>query len=296
MELFPAADEQQWEFIKKVIDDCDYYLLIVGGRYGSLTAEGISFTEQEYDYAVKKEIKVIAFLHGTPEDIPVKKSDLDPALRKKLDEFRKKVSTNRLVKFWKSAEELPGLVALSLSKTIKAYPAMGWIRADSASNTEVLAEINELRKQNEALRASSVDNDSRPAVVPNLAPLDAMIKINGKCKDNHRGYPDGWAVEVNWRQIFGLISPYLMEVPTDYTVKNTLSRALFSLTKNSGHSPDMNDQIFQTIKIQLMALGLVDVSYLKTTKEGMGLFWRLTPSGQALMVQLRTVKAPDASR
>jgi Domain of unknown function (DUF4062) len=41
MELFPA-DEEQFEFIKKVIDDCDYYLLIIGGRYGSTTKEGIS--------------------------------------------------------------------------------------------------------------------------------------------------------------------------------------------------------------------------------------------------------------
>jgi len=37
MELFPAADEEQFEFIKRVIDDCDYYLLIIGGRYGSTT-------------------------------------------------------------------------------------------------------------------------------------------------------------------------------------------------------------------------------------------------------------------
>ena len=52
MELFPAADEEQWEFIKRVIDDCDYYLLIIGGRYGSTTADGVSYTEREYDYAV----------------------------------------------------------------------------------------------------------------------------------------------------------------------------------------------------------------------------------------------------
>ena len=44
MELFPAADEEQWEFIKRVIDDCDYYVLIIGGRDGSLTPEGISYT------------------------------------------------------------------------------------------------------------------------------------------------------------------------------------------------------------------------------------------------------------
>src|SRR5262245_66397627 len=48
MELFPAADQEQFEFIKRVIDDCDYYLLIVGGRYGSVTPQGISYTEQEY--------------------------------------------------------------------------------------------------------------------------------------------------------------------------------------------------------------------------------------------------------
>src|SRR4029078_13480085 len=64
MELFPAADEEQFEFIKKIIDDCDYYLLIIGGRYGSTTAEGVSYTEKEYDYAIAKGLKVVALLHG----------------------------------------------------------------------------------------------------------------------------------------------------------------------------------------------------------------------------------------
>jgi len=27
MELFPAADEEQWQFIRRVIDDCDYYIV-----------------------------------------------------------------------------------------------------------------------------------------------------------------------------------------------------------------------------------------------------------------------------
>ena len=54
MELFPATDEKQFEFIKSVIDDCDYYLLIIGGRYGTTTETGISFTEKEYDYAVER--------------------------------------------------------------------------------------------------------------------------------------------------------------------------------------------------------------------------------------------------
>jgi hypothetical protein len=60
MELFPATDEEQWIFIKKIIDDCDYYLLIIGGRYGSITDEGISYTEKEFDYAREKIYRLFA--------------------------------------------------------------------------------------------------------------------------------------------------------------------------------------------------------------------------------------------
>src|SRR5260221_11759305 len=70
MELFPAADEEQFQFIKRVIDDCDYYLLIIGGRYGSITAGGISYTGQEYDYPVKGGLKAIPLLHENPDAIP----------------------------------------------------------------------------------------------------------------------------------------------------------------------------------------------------------------------------------
>jgi len=65
MELFPSIDEEQFNFIKKVIDDCDYYLLIIGGRYGSVSEDGVSFTEKEFDYAKEKGIKILAFVHET---------------------------------------------------------------------------------------------------------------------------------------------------------------------------------------------------------------------------------------
>src|SRR5687768_5362627 len=63
MELFPAANSDQWTLIKKVIEDCDYYIAISAGRYGSIGPEGIGFTEMEYRYAVEKLKPVIGFLH-----------------------------------------------------------------------------------------------------------------------------------------------------------------------------------------------------------------------------------------
>lgn len=157
MELFPATDEEQWAFIKKIIEDCDYYILIIGWRYGSITAEGISYTEQEFDFAVEKGLKVIAFLHSDPIAIPRGKTDNDTNLYNKLIGFRRKVETGRLVKYWKAAGELPGLVALSLPKTMKAYPAEGWIRARHAVRPEseltnaLQGEIDSLKKLNASL-------------------------------------------------------------------------------------------------------------------------------------------------
>lgn len=153
MELFPAADEEQLEFIKKVIDDCDYYIIIIGGRYGSTTEEGLSYTEKEYDYAIEKGIKVVALIHGKPEDIPSGKSETEPALRDRLEAFRVKVSKNRLVSFWTEAKDLSGIVALSVMNAIRMYPAIGWVRANQVSNTELLTELNDLRKNKEQLEA-----------------------------------------------------------------------------------------------------------------------------------------------
>ncbi|MGC6738669.1 DUF4062 domain-containing protein, partial [Escherichia coli] len=36
MELFPATNSDQWSLIKKIIDDSDYYIVILAGRYGSI--------------------------------------------------------------------------------------------------------------------------------------------------------------------------------------------------------------------------------------------------------------------
>jgi hypothetical protein len=57
METFPYIDEKQWDFIKKIIDDSDYYLLIIEGRYGTVANDGLSFTEKEFDYAISKRTK-----------------------------------------------------------------------------------------------------------------------------------------------------------------------------------------------------------------------------------------------
>jgi hypothetical protein len=141
MELFPAIDEEQFEFIKRIIEDCDYYIIIVAARYGSsVSAEGISYVEKEYDYAVSRNIPVLAFLHSSPESIAANKVELSPDAREKLTRFRDRLKTGRLVRPWESSKDLRAEVALSLPQTIRAHPAPGWLRGNLAASAEVLAE------------------------------------------------------------------------------------------------------------------------------------------------------------
>jgi len=292
MELFPAADEEQWEFIKKVIDDCDYYLLIIGGRYGSTTSEGVSYTEKEYDYAISRGIKVIAFLHENFDDIPAGKTDKDPELFERLNRFREKAAQNRLVKFWRDASELAGLVALSVSKTIKTYPAVGWVRASGAASEELLSEINALRKENEELKrnlAAAVSQNSD--LIENLAPLEDKLELFGDYKSGYDSYRQKWKFAISWKDIFALLSPHLLENPSDNSVKIELKRSVLERAGITYYDSTLNDQIFQTVKVQLVAYRLVDINYLQTTQGGMALFWSITPRGKDLMLQLRSIRA-----
>ena len=75
MELFGAADEEQWEIIQETIDSSDYYVLIIGQRYGSIISSGsdagISYTEKEFRYARQKGIPILAFIIKDNVDITI---------------------------------------------------------------------------------------------------------------------------------------------------------------------------------------------------------------------------------
>ena len=297
MELFPAADEEQWEFINRVIDDCDYYILIIGGRYGSITDEGISYTEKEYDYAISIGLKVLVFVREQPDDIPEEKSDIDPSLRDRLEQFRKKVSEDRIVRTWRNESELPGLVALSLSRTIKLHPAVGWVRANNIASNELLADLNNLRKENAELKAAASELESGFAPEDtDLASLDDSFVVHLKWTAYVHGDRRSRTEEANvtWKEIFGCIAPDLQEHPNDGVVNRKLGTLLYCKQHPDAEiSVEVRHDDFQTIRVQLTTLGLIRTSYLETVRGGMALFWTLTKRGQRLMTQLRTVKASD---
>ena len=93
MELWPASSKSQWEIIKSVIDESDYYLLIIAGKYGSegMDDDGkkIGYTEMEFDYAMKTGKPIIALIHKNPESLPAMHYESSIIKKKKLENFKK---------------------------------------------------------------------------------------------------------------------------------------------------------------------------------------------------------------
>ena len=117
MEMFSAADEEQWKIIQETIDSSDYYILIIGHRYGSIIEEGsdagISYTQKEFRYAKSKGIPILAFFADRSVPIDSKYLESDAA-REKLDDFKDEVSHKRHIRTWYNSDDLKAKVLSAL--------------------------------------------------------------------------------------------------------------------------------------------------------------------------------------
>jgi uncharacterized protein DUF4062 len=147
MEYFPAADEDAWHCIERLIPECDYYVLILAGMYGSVPAgKKKSYTHLEYELAVKHKIPVLGLVHRDPLQLPAGRCERLPARRRKLERFRQQVG-RKLCRFWEVPDQLPGELLASLTLQIDRFPRTGWVRSDAIADDDAKNEIIKLQKR-----------------------------------------------------------------------------------------------------------------------------------------------------
>ncbi len=308
MELFPAADDDQWTLIKRLIDDCDYYILIVGGRYGSMNKDGISYTQMEYEYALSKEIPIIGFLHKNPGDIAVDKSEKEPALVKKLNQFKDFVQ-KKMCRYWENPTDLGSQVSRSLVKLIKDKPRDGWVKATYLPDEDTTKEILELRKQIEALnieleKAKTIAPEGTEKLSQGSDTIELEFKFDAHGKDwqisPQTQYYNSKA-ECSWDEIFSEISPLMIDEASELAIKGKINDLILKKTfdelkkkfeKQSRTPRDfkIDDNNFHTLKIQFRALGLITESVKKRSIHDKGTYWTLTPYGDTVMTRLRAIR------
>jgi hypothetical protein len=132
MERWVASHDDAWSLVKRYIDQCDYFVVILKGRYGSLVDEdGRSFTEREYDYACERGIPVLAFLYANLGSLKVDQVDESADAREKMRAFRARIERERVRDTWTDPFELAYKVSAALDAISDERPGVGWIRGDA---------------------------------------------------------------------------------------------------------------------------------------------------------------------
>ena len=180
MELFPPADEEQFNYIKERIQESDYYVIISAGRYGTIHPDtGVSYTEMEYDYAVSIGKPIIRLLHKDPFRLLVGEliEQGDHAISK-LRAFRHKLMERRLVNFWTTHDELGKQCVFGLLDAINRHPAPGWVRSGEIASTDDWIRQHLLTRLNAESSQGGKSFDNLPVALVQISSKGAIKNVN----------------------------------------------------------------------------------------------------------------------
>jgi Domain of unknown function (DUF4062) len=267
MEMFPAVDDTAWLHIEKVIEVSDYYVLIIGGKYGSIDSEsGLSYTEKEYDFAVSKNIPVLAFTRSDEDSIPVGKSEIDSQIREKLRQFKQKVGNKHHWNYWNNLDELKANVAISLAMSFATNPQKGWVKAGGIEKSELLERLADLQKrydrllkENQTLSENLLFDDSTFSFGREFVPLM---------------FSNGFELEIkiSWIELFLYLGEHLIHQLSERAMADQINDLVRS---KSGIEIDIAEESFYIVRNQLLALKLIEFAID-------GRAWRLSPKGREL--------------
>jgi len=210
MEMFSAADEEQWNIIKKQIDESDYYVVISAHRYGSIAPDGLSYTEKEYDYARSKGIPTLGFVIHDLVSWPREKSDSETGIIAKLNAFKEKIKSKH-VSFWRSTDDLYGKCSIALTKAFSAYPREGWVRASSVQDIAASKEIIRLSAENAELRKKVEEIKQKEDKASELIKIAETLRANDKSLYVWKKGDTKWEIvkNISLYQVFEAIAPIL---------------------------------------------------------------------------------------
>ncbi len=282
MELFPAADDDSLTLIKSVIDDSDYYLIILGGRYGTLDkSSGKSYTHLEYEYALATGKPTIALLHSSPGGLPADRTEGSDEGRKRFNDFRAELRLKNC-RHWADRSELTAAVFTGIQHLKRTRPAQGWSRATDSTDEKLKDEVLRLRRELDTMGRAlqEADRHRPPLGIEDLASGHEFTEIVIE-------FPEAPAAEghVYWDDVIRTILPQVLGFGAD---NQAISSALVSLAKDTrgiysahGATATWESAVVSLSSLgkvinQMVALGLVEAVQSPSSSSTI---WRATPYG-----------------
>lgn len=282
MELFAAGDESQMETIRRWIDQSDVYMLILGGRYGSVDhSTSLSYTELEFDYAASQAIPSFSVV-ATDGAINAKVQELgreaiDGEYGKELKLFRQKV-LSRTSSFFDDPKDIKLAVHETLADFAARKEFVGWVRGDEIKKqAPLLDEIAQLSKRNSTL-------------------TEKVAELEKKLQAIRYSEKGGWT-DQDFREILSLLQP--IKISTDLFGEESQEISLLDivLATRDHLVTGMDNQIgMQSLNkfLYFNVLPKLEVHGLATSEKVAGARYRrkaLTPKGHAFLAYIDRLHA-----
>ncbi len=289
MEAFVATDVEQFEVIKKVIDLCDYYVLIIGKRYGSVNSlTGLSYTEMEYEYAKQKQIPVLVFAIDESVNLSDEKVEKEPYKIEALKQFRQKAMTNRLASVWKTPDELTGALAIAIMRAKSEIERPGWQRATDYDEATLLRDIMDLQKEKDQLKKELASVKQELQIITETSGIafdGCSISIAYRYKVASYA-PTNGTITRELPELFKIIATQMLDVSLTESAIDTILREKLFEGGSYGYS-FRDPQFVKQILNQLKAANLL---YSSWSNENSKLYWGLTKKGELVRNEMILIK------
>lgn len=294
MEMFSAADDEQWQLIARQIEATDYYIVIIAHRYGSETETGLSYTEKEYDYAKEMGIPTLGFIIDDKASWPSDQVDKSDDKKKKIDKFKSKVMA-KPVHFWQGKDDLHGKISISLMKAMNTNPRVGWTRTDATVGANVTKELtrlsienSELRKENQLLlnrQKEAVDEVKETVYILNNNSREFRIRKTAS-------FDDAEKYRRTLLEMFAIIAPYLINELSSKEFSKRLASNMMQSAEYFNSYPIGANKISELIA-DYVALDLVEPSKKKHPVSDENLYWSLTNLGKQVLKRSRRIQLEE---
>lgn len=287
-----------WTTLKKLIDESDYYILVLGSRYGSLSPSGISYTHMEYVYASTKQKPILVLMHDSPDSRPAAFQEKTSEGRRQFSDFRQLLAKG-IVAGWSDSHSLEAALRRYMPQLIKTRPAVGWVRATGLGSPEQAREIERLKH-----RVTELEQEREQLLVQSAGSLGTLAQGNDlfdvmyRCKAYAAGNCEDVAVRsrLAWNSLFASFAPHLSQPQHEEFIAARLAERLqevalkdVQISRPKAHAVtdiSLAPLCFNTIKLQFRTLGLIR----RVPRDDSRTWWQLTAAGEQYLTTLLAVR------
>jgi len=289
-ECLDSSAKNYDQLLSKVIEECDYFIALAAHRYAP-KGEKISPLEAEFNIAFRKKIPVISLIIDEKARWKASKKEKEPALVKKIEDFKKRLSTTKLDSAgasdtWLNTADLCMKFQSLLILQINLAPQCGWVRADQAVAPLVANELARLSAENEQLKRQikMEDGEVMTRLREQLKNALKVLALNKVILSFYYASGENWENSRQFRylRIFKLLAPELAVGKTTSDISRFLGTVL---------NPDLDKPVrkdYPTPSNSIKKI-MADLSMLKLVKcvntddaSGEDEIWEITEYGKEL--------------